>query len=251
MGQGQSDAEQQKTSPRVKCQTAQGTVFFPFEGKPLIALDDSNCITEEILVYDGELGKRILLLRNVLSEEECSGLISCSEADGFESLETLYRKSYRNNGRIMVDDEELTSALYSRMQPFINRYVFDWAETRKIGLGLDGDVGPMRGLNERLRICKYNPGGLFQKHRDAIANIRGLRSRFTVMLYLNDVSPENGGSTRFYATAIDGDTVAAKIQPVAGMVVIFPHDYLHDGEELFGGLKYIMRSDVMFDLDPE
>jgi hypothetical protein len=36
------------------------------------------------------------------------------------------------------------------------------------------------------------------------------------------------------------------VRPEPGMVLIFQHNILHEGERLGSGKKYIMRSDVMY-----
>jgi hypothetical protein len=40
--------------------------------------------------------------------------------------------------------------------------------------------------------------------------------------------------------------INAAIQPRSGMAMVFDHNMLHDGEELKGGKKWIMRSEVMY-----
>lgn len=37
-----------------------------------------------------------------------------------------------------------------------------------------------------------------------------------------------------------------EVRPEAGMVLIFQHNILHEGQRLASGKKYIMRSDVMY-----
>lgn len=164
----------------------------------------------------------------------------------------MYDKSYRDNARVMVDDESLVQNWFTRMKPFIDHYYNTWvARRQERGEIVHGQE--MRGLNERLRFCRYGPGGIFKAHRDASALLpqRRLESHLTVMAYLNDVDPSEGGSTRFYSTP-EGKSkkdyfVAAEVQPTVGSVVIFPHHYLHDGDRFIGTCKYILRSDVMFE----
>jgi hypothetical protein len=44
------------------------------------------------------------------------------------------------------------------------------------------------------------------------------------------------------ATMLSWDT----IQPQLGMALIFPHRLLHRGVEVESGIKYILRTDVMY-----
>jgi hypothetical protein len=58
------------------------------------------------------------------------------------------------------------------------------------------------------------------------------------MLYLN--GGFEGGATVFLEGTKD------RVQPVAGMALVFQHNIYHEGERLESGVKYIMRSDAMF-----
>eukprot|EP00756_Hemistasia_phaeocysticola_P039224 Hpha_TRINITY_DN16802_c2_g4::TRINITY_DN16802_c2_g4_i2::g.151096::m.151096 len=52
-----------------------------------------------------------------------------------------------------------------------------------------------------------------------------------------------GGSTRF----LREDEPIADVQPVAGKVIVFEHTMRHTGEEVLGGMKRIIRTEVMFE----
>lgn len=81
---------------------------------------------------------------------------------------------------------------------------------------------------------KYNPGDYFKPHSDD--NIGHNRRLIAVIIYLNDVKKEDGGSTRFYN--------GREIQPEVGKIAFFPAtwNYLHQGTELKNGVKYIISS---------
>tara|TARA_Y100000389_G_scaffold4068_1_gene3882 strand:+ start:88 stop:711 length:624 start_codon:yes stop_codon:yes gene_type:complete len=75
--------------------------------------------------------------------------------------------------------------------------------------------------------------GFFNWHTDFnLDNDRIL----AIILYLNDVKEEDGGSTEFNS--------GRKIQPKIGKVLIFPADllHLHKGNMLTNGSKYIVTS---------
>lgn len=55
------------------------------------------------------------------------------------------------------------------------------------------------------------------------------------MIYLN--AEYEGGATRFEAVKVNGR---------AGMALIFQHGLIHEGAEVLHGVKYALRSDVMF-----
>jgi hypothetical protein len=67
-------------------------------------------------------------------------------------------------------------------------------------------------------------------------------------LYLNDCSetgePLSGGSTSFHS--YDG-RAKVEVEPKVGRVLVFQQkDLLHSGDEVLGGLKMTMRSDIMY-----
>jgi hypothetical protein len=76
----------------------------------------------------------------------------------------------------------------------------------------------------------------------------------TVNMYLNTVLPEHGGATRILSPSATGSTdggheVLGKVQPVEGSAAVFRDSLYHDGEALGAGLKYLLRTDVMFARD--
>ena len=72
--------------------------------------------------------------------------------------------------------------------------------------------------------------GFFGWHTDFNLDIERI---LAIILYLNDVKEEDGGSTEFNS--------GRKIQPEAGKLIIFPSDltHLHRGNVLKHGSKYI------------
>jgi hypothetical protein len=53
-----------------------------------------------------------------------------------------------------------------------------------------------------------------------------------------------GGATNFLTD--DSDLPTAGVVPVPGRVLLFEHRLLHEGEEVSAGVKYVVRSDIMF-----
>jgi hypothetical protein len=78
----------------------------------------------------------------------------------------------------------------------------------------------------------------------------------SVNIYLNTVPECYRGATRILKhEAHHGDywdgseelEAVAKIQPVIGSASIFRDTLWHDGEELLGGVKYLLRTDVVYE----
>jgi hypothetical protein len=55
------------------------------------------------------------------------------------------------------------------------------------------------------------------------------------MVYLNE--GYSGGDTRFENCSVRGQR---------GMALVFEHGLIHQGAEISDGIKYVLRSDVMF-----
>jgi prolyl 4-hydroxylase len=55
------------------------------------------------------------------------------------------------------------------------------------------------------------------------------------MIYLNE--GYDGGETRFESLSVVGKL---------GMARVFEHELLHEGAEVASGVKYVLRSDVMY-----
>jgi len=79
------------------------------------------------------------------------------------------------------------------------------------------------------KIQKTPSGGFYKWHHDGLLN-----RIVTYIIYLNDVSPEHGGSTDFM--------FGKSVQPKAGKMVIFPANFafIHRGREVKNGSKYII-----------
>jgi prolyl 4-hydroxylase len=160
---------------------------------------------------------------------ECQALIRSSEARGYEAAPITTARGFqmrpdvRSNTRVMYDDPALAERLWQRLRPHVPAaWPPPWVAV---------------GLNERFRIYRYEPGQYFRWHLDgAFQRSPAERSRFTVLLYLND--DFEGGSTDFH----DGPTVV----PVAGAALVFAHAQLHQGAPPTRGRKYVLRTDVMY-----
>src|SRR5262249_50613527 len=104
------------------------------------------------------------------------------------------------------------------------------------------------GFNERLRFYRYNPGQAFKPHRDGSYCRHEQReaSRMTLLIYLNDDAA--GGETRFFSDARQAslDQPYVTVNPRAGMALVFLHRIWHEGAEVRGGRKLVLRTDVLY-----
>jgi predicted 2-oxoglutarate/Fe(II)-dependent dioxygenase YbiX len=165
----------------------------------------------------------------VLSPAECRALIERIEAGRPVLAPITTGRGFvvdtetRNNSRVIFDDPELASLLYARVAPHVPEEVMSMRVV---------------GANERLRCYKYEEGQWFKPHYDgAFHRSKTERSLYTYMVYLNDGF--EGGETSFLDLKVD-------VQPKPGRALLFQHFLLHEGREVRRGIKYAVRSDIMY-----
>ena len=167
----------------------------------------------------------------VLSPDECQALIARIEAAGPKIAPVSYPRGpvvdlgTRNNTRAMFSDPELASLLYARV---VDRLPQAISGRRVVG------------ANELLRCYRYAEGQRFAPHYDgAFARNAQERSKLTFIVYLNEGF--GGGETAM----LDLDQV---IVPRTGRALLFQHAILHEGCAVTSGVKYAVRSDIMYRL---
>jgi len=180
---------------------------------------------------------------DVFSPTECLKLIELTEKLQYENCG--YSPHYRNNDRIITSDPNFAAALFDRI-----------VDCLPSSYSVDGEVWNICGLNDRFRWCKYTKGQKFDRHTDTrYEQNSDCKSFYTVNVYLNDGATDfEGGRTLFFKdnphcqwTLVLDEEVAVTATP--GMALIFnqyPDEIVHSGEELKGGTKYLMRTDVMY-----
>jgi prolyl 4-hydroxylase len=176
-----------------------------------------------------QLKKNIYLIENFWSDERCIDFINKTESIGYEPATVQTENGprlvdfIRNNNRVIYKDFSLANELWSALK--------DYAP---VSIGESVAIG----LNELFRFYKYQPGQQFKKHRDQ-SYIRNDKeaSYFTFMIYLND--DFKGGATTF------NDLI---VTPKRGSALIFHHYIEHEGSEVLEGTKYVLRTDIMFQL---
>jgi hypothetical protein len=179
----------------------------------------------------------IFLISNFFTTKECTSLIECSESTGFSSID--YDKTYRSNDRMMTQSKELTHMVYNRISKskLIPKIIIQ-----------ENTQWELTGINPQFRFCRYIPSQHFSKHLDGrFIKSENEKSFFTLNIYLNE-NYENG-STRFYLDETDTSLISLSIKPHTGLAVVFNHEtksYLHDGEVVTLGKKYLLRTDIMY-----
>jgi len=174
-----------------------------------------------------DLTPSIFTIADTLTHSECRELIAFADSRGYDAATITafdgprLDKETRNNDRVIVDDVELAARLWRQVGSFM--------PTMRLGR-------QVRGLNERFRFYRYTPGQKFAWHADAsFVRANGETSLLTFMIYLNE--GYRGGATRFDSLAVQGRQ---------GHALVFEHGLIHEGEAVIEGVKYVLRSDVMY-----
>lgn len=200
-------------------------------------------------------------LLNLLSADECASLVELTERLGYleDAAVSLPRSIRHNNSVTWVTDDATTEILWQRCEASFHAQD-DFAAKQALG------------LNGRFRFYRYAQGDYFSAHTDGswpgsrvidgelVHNAYDDRwSQLTFLLFLNENF--EGGATRFFVDSENLRRPAGNPDPASGVDVrtpsggalCFPHGVhplhcVHASEPISSGVKYIIRSDVLFEL---
>jgi predicted 2-oxoglutarate/Fe(II)-dependent dioxygenase YbiX len=175
-----------------------------------------------------KIADEVYIIEDFFTPEECQYWIDFGEKKGYKLAkinmgfrQQVVNTGIRNNKRVIHDSVSLAQEIWQRIEPFVV------TETPR-GIAI--------GVNERFRFYRYTVGQEFKPHRDGsfIRNIKEW-SAYTLIIYLN----ENiiGGETDFFNF---------KLQPKQGNALLFKHEIRHAGLPVTEGVKYVLRTDVMY-----
>lgn len=200
-------------------------------------------------------------LLNLLSAEECASLVQLTETLGYleDAAVSLPRSVRHNDSATWVADDATTDLLWQRCKSCFHPQD-DFAG--KAALGING----------RFRFYRYDQGDYFSAHTDGswpgsrvidgelVHNAYDDRwSQLSILLFLSE--DFEGGATRFFVDSDDPRRPASNPDPASsvdvrtplGGALCFPHGVhplhcVHASEPISSGIKYIIRSDVLFEL---
>lgn len=98
--------------------------------------------------------------------------------------------------------------------------------------------------------CRYEKGQQFARHYDGYeygsmqytgGKPTAPQPRLTFLVYLN--SGFEGGATRFFNSK---GTELLAVTPTTGTALIYTQRMLHEGSVVQNGVKYVLRSDVLY-----
>jgi NAD+ synthetase len=216
-------------------------------------------------------GDTASLVHGVLSRDEVAALVSeldrraWAPANQNGKAATFDATTEKvGSYRATTCNEDFAAALWQRLVP--NLPVLRFAD--KSGPTTDWGNYPVWravGVSPVMRFIKYTEGGLLVPHYDAPFDYHdGKRTLMSLVLYLTDNTRAEGGATRFirdpqFGMPLDErnlddwtryakpEDVLLRVKPRAGSALVFDHRLLHDSEPLLGGVKIIMRTDIIFE----
>ncbi|KAK3678919.1 hypothetical protein LTR78_001372 [Recurvomyces mirabilis] len=170
-------------------------------------------------------------------------------------------EAVRVNDRYQTQDAGFAEQLWSATalrdlvnSPSIDGRLFD--ESEKTALW----GGEVLGLNDNIRIYRYNPGQFFDQHYDDANNVVftapgsqsvPAKTTWTLLLYLTSPATGcQGGETVFYPepTSKRDPTPQPVITELdVGMALLHRHGrdcMLHEGRKVTAGVKWVIRSDL-------
>jgi predicted 2-oxoglutarate/Fe(II)-dependent dioxygenase YbiX len=172
----------------------------------------------------------------VLTPRECRALRD--QTDSAELLPATVntaegravRERLRNNKLALLDDDlDLKRVLFDRLRS---------------ALPVTISRRPLRGLTRGLRVYRYDAGDKFGIHRDQSyeGDVDGERTMLTLLVYLNDGF--EGGETVLH------EPEPHVVVPRPGLALWFQHMLLHEGRPVLRGTKDVLRSDVVYGVEP-
>ena len=182
-------------------------------------------------------------ISNLLTAGGCASIISRRDPSLVPTS-----AAYLTRLRHIFDDEDLARLLWACLEPF-------YADTT-ITDEEHCTWKPARP-NPRFRFCKYAPSDASAPHVDGrrLASINA-QSFMMVHIYLNGVARAAGGATHVLDRPVLGEAegefgVLGAVQLVLGAASVFRDSLFHDGEVLREGVKYLLRTDIMFEREEE
>jgi hypothetical protein len=212
--------------------------------KSIIEKENKSSVCEILTAFQGETSKdvcvfnHIAIIQSLLNQDECRKIIESLEKMGMRPLLSPY--PLRKTSRIVIDSPELAQNVWKKVEPYI--------PVREIRDDF-GDLWKICGINESFRFFSYGVGDFSKPHYDGFVQPSyRIKSFATLLLYLNDVDEQKGGSTKFTESGL-------KIRPKLGNALFFiTENVLHESEEIkgekngkFQAEKYVMCMAVMYE----
>ena len=208
------------------------------------ALAPADPLPRDVPGYDVDEPLHAKIVDSVITMADAARLIelaagardALSGEQGYRwaDLDGRMQRDKRQSDRVMVDAPDLARQIFARLSAGLPA---TWRSR-------SGGLWRLKGLNERLRFLKYSqPGDFFYPHWDGcfVREVGVERSFVTVLLYLNE--GYRGACTTIY----DETGRPLPVAPRTGMALVHDHLVRHAVPPLREGIKYVIRTDVMYE----
>ncbi|KKZ59869.1 hypothetical protein EMCG_05331 [[Emmonsia] crescens] len=251
---GNKKSAKEQLPPAAKNSTPQQNSNNPPNWPPLKPLIPASDLYLETLLDD-----QIFIIRNLLTSTLCKTYVSFLSSLPLVTTPSRPKKyeAVRVNDRFQVHDPTFAEMLWSSTA--LEQLVSEEGGDAGAGAGAGLWGGEVLGLNPNIRIYRYGPGQFFDKHYDdsvplsipqtTTTAIRA-KTTWTLLIYLTTCT---GGETVFYPETPTKTKSSPQPEPLivrleAGMALLHRHGercLLHEGREVTGGEKWVIRSDLV------
>lgn len=179
---------------------------------------------------NGFIHNQAKIINDAVNVDFCKAVINNYTEKDFKpcNLNGTPNSEYRNSSEIKITNQDLIRSLWNQ----IKYYAPEQCNGKKI-------VGIHKS---RVYLLKYTKGQYFSKHSDGHSvDSKGNVSQITGIVYLNTLSVDQGGQTRFY----HGNQVH-DVTPKAGAFLYFLHTLVHEGMVIKSGYKYAVRFNILY-----
>jgi hypothetical protein len=189
---------------------------------------------------------------NFLSSQECEFYCQQTEKIGYKSIEQDYPTTYRSCERVCLLSRDFSDLIWKRLNPHLTKLDVD--KKKPMDFSSQGVWKP-QGINECIKFSKYHVGHHFKPHLDGLFTPTPMVATvMTILIYLND--DFEGGKTNFVKMPQGGILkflentnyeITESYTPKRGSALVFSGDVLHEGEIITKGVKYIIRTEILFE----
>jgi len=210
----------------------------------------------EVLIEQPSSSHRVYVVDGFLTDEESDHFVKQSSCGTWEATDNPQTLEYaqRRQGRQQRNDPELARALFHRVKALCPPSI--------------DDMCPV-SCSSNIRLYRYKPGDLFGMHYDESNVTPEGTTMLTLLVYLG--TGVAGGETIFYASdnvvstsskgkgkgkgkgkhkgKRDEPEAIFMVEPKRGRLCLHEHGtrcLLHEAAEVKAGVKYVMRSDVVY-----
>ncbi|KAJ6546556.1 hypothetical protein DFH09DRAFT_927222 [Mycena vulgaris] len=190
-----------------------------------------------------------LFVQDIFSAAECKSFVKFIDSLPLELTPPKKRgEAERHNHRYSITSVDFAKRLHAAFAPHLPPFPpAKGAKGTNVGVSRQA-----HSFNSNIRVYKYTPLQHFGPHYDDDCRdqMTGAKSEWTLLIYLTGYEDGvEGGETLFYQSgkATAKDVIKAPL--TRGTALLHRHGrecMLHEGSPVLRGVKYVLRSDVMF-----